>query len=363
MVSANKLSVTQRIKLIFPSLMVLFVVSCAVPQKKLAPPPPEDVQFESPESLWLWYDPTQKIYYGLKGPVKTLVIKPVSVQSATSDMDVTGGEAVGWRLRFKPGGRLLWKKRTDADAPFETRYEYHPDGQSVKRIASYYDGNLWRSSDYSYQNGKLTIVEYADHIKNDRFSVQVRRQHTPRGWFEIQTPVGKISVPVYHEYQPGNKLVWASKGGINNGLGAMYYIQTADSVNSSSVTNRNTPHMSGQGGYRYHYYANGLLQSVESYNAHDNSLFHATTYQYNNLQLLKSERKVVTGDSVFNEVANASVEYHYQSVDRYGNWLQRSLQYHSGNRRASVVETRSIEYFDNGKAGAVFEKTGTKNSN
>jgi hypothetical protein len=78
------------------------------------------------------------------------------------------------------------------------------------------------------------------------------------------------------------------------------------------------------------------------------------------LQLLKSERKVVTGDSVFNEVANASVEYHYQTVDRHGNWLQRTLQYQSGNRQASIVEARSIEYFDHEKAGAVIEQGGTK---
>jgi phage antirepressor YoqD-like protein len=214
-----------------------------------------------------------------------------------------------------------------------------------------------------YQNGKLAKVQYADHVNNDRFAVQVRRQHTPQGWFETQTPVGKVNVPVYHEFQPGNQLVWASKGGINNGLSSMYYIQTADSVNSSSVANRNTPYMSGQGGYRYHYYDNGLLQSVESYNAHDNGLFHTTTYQYNDLQLLKSERKVVSGDSVFNEVANASVEYHYLSVDRNGNWLRRMLQYQSGNRQASLVEARSIEYFNHGKAGAVTEKGVTRTPN
>ncbi|MGD8571736.1 MAG: hypothetical protein PVG89_12360 [Gammaproteobacteria bacterium] len=345
MASVNSLFVRGLLRWTIVLSTSLIAISCAVPEKLAQKP--EDVPLESPRSLWQWHDFSHRSYYGLKGPVQRLVIKAVKVRQANPSEDIPATLSDGWRLRFNRRGRLVSKKRISDDVPYETQYEYAADGETLKRVISYYDGSLWRTSDYHYDRGQLASVSFTDHTNNDRFSVRVRRQVIPRGWFESQLPVEKMDVPIHNKFENGNKLVWSSKGGINNGPAALYFIQTVDGVTSSSVVNEDTVQMAGQGGYRYHYYGNGLLKSVESYSAHDNELYHTTTYQYDDLQLLKSEHKVVTGESVFNEAADASVDYEYQEIDQYGNWLQRTLDYQSAKQQLSLLEKRVITYFQN----------------
>ena len=125
----------------------------------------------------------------------------------------------------------------------------------------------------------------------------------------------------------------------------MFFIRTVDAVTSSSVVNQNTDHMAGRGGYRYHYYDGGLLKMVESYNAHDNRLFHVTNYKYDDLQLLVEENRTVKGTSVFNEAIPETVKYDYHAIDSYGNWLDRTLRYSSKHQQQSYKERRHITYY------------------
>ena len=350
MASANKMPLLRYIRVATGLLLAIVLVCCATLEQPPSRPTLETVTLESRESLLQWHDATHKSYYALKGPVELLVIKPVKIQQSGSASELPDSAGFTWQLRFNKLGRLLHKKRISNDVPFETIYEYRKDGKTLRRVVTNYDGELWRTSDYQYQDDTLAKVEFIDHSSNDRFSIRIYRQKTPLGWFEIQMPVEKIDIPVYDEFHQDGMLVWSSKGGINNGLGALCYIATVDNVISSSVVNRDTPQMKGQGGYRYRYYGNGLLKAVESYSAHGNDLFHTTTYQYDDLQLLVSEQKTVTGGSVFNEAADAAVDYHYHTVDQHGNWLQRTLTYKSGPRQQTITEKRSISYFTDGVA-------------
>lgn len=345
MASANKLALQGYGKTAAVMLASIALLSCTLPQPSPSQPGRQSVALASRDNLLQWHDATHKAYYGLKGPVNMLVVEPVELEQSTTDEPLPQEAMFTWQLQFNQQGRLLRRSRVGGEALFETVYEYRADGKSLQRVVSYYDGKPWRSSEYMYKDDMLTQVAFRDHSRNDRFAINIFRQPTAQGWFEIQVPLEKIDLPVYNQFHDDGMLVWSSKGGVNNGLGDLYTIATVDNVVSSSVLNRDTAQMAGQGGYRYRYDDAGLLVAVESYSAHGNALFHTTAYEYNDLQLLVSERTKVTGESVFNEAADAAVDYRYRSIDQHGNWLQRTLTYQSGVHRLTVTETRSIRYF------------------
>jgi len=328
----------------FGGLFALLTISCAEldkPVEKMPVRPSADsIKFETRGSLSRWYDETYKSYYELKGQVEYVVINPVRASSGEVTND-------GWELWFNKQGRLVRKQRiaSKSEPELETNYTYHKENQTLLRIVSHLDKKLWRSSDYIYEGGELVRVEYRDNTNNERFRVNRSRQNTMNGWFDIQTPVEKIEIPRYSEFKKGGELVWSNKGDINNGLGEMFFIRTVDGVTSSSVDNQNTDKMTGRGGYRYHYYDNGLLKSVESYNAHNNRLFHVTNYKYDDLWLLVEENRQVKDSSVFNQVIPEKVNYDYQSIDSYGNWLQRTLRYDAKYQQQTYDEKRDITYF------------------
>ena len=254
----------------------------------------------------------------------------------------------GWHLWFNKQGRLLRKQRIapESEPEFETIFYYDRANQSLVRKASHLDKKLWRSSDYIYGDGKLIRVEYRDNTNNESFRVKRSRQDTKSGWFEIQMPVEKIEMPRYDEFMRNGELAWSNKGDINNGLGEKYFIRTVDGVTSSSVDNQNTINMVGRGGYRYYYYDNGLLKSVESYNAHNNRLFHTTSYKYDELWLLVEESRQVVDSSAFNQAIPENVNYNYHLIDARGNWLKRVTQYRNKHQQQTYNEIRSITYFD-----------------
>jgi len=334
----------RKIRTIYFVLAVAQLVSCAElkapPEKKSVRPSPDSIRFETKSSLLQWFDETQKSYYGLKGAVEYLEIYPVRTGTGEVASD-------GWRLWFNRQGRLMRKQRVAAEPgpEFETVYEYEPDGQSLKQIVSRLDQRPWRSSDYIYENGELIRVEYADQTNNDQFRVKRARQSVENGWFEIQLPVEKIEMPRYSEFNAAGALVWSNKGDINNGLTEQYLIRTVDGVTSATVANQNSQKMTGIGGYRYHYDNNGLLKSVESYNAHNHRLFHVTEYRYDDLWLLVEETRHVKDSSVFNQVIPEHVGYDYEQIDSQGNWLLRTLDYSSQFQNQSYQERRKIKYF------------------
>ncbi|WP_455365839.1 hypothetical protein [Kaarinaea lacus] len=319
------------------------MVSCAGLEKpgveKPSRPAAESIQFEARNSVQQWHNETHKSFYGLKGPVARLDIHPVRTSS---------GEVVsdGWSLWFNQEGRLTRKHMaaSDSQPEFETNFEYDQENQSLRRIVSHLKNKPWRSTEYIYEGSQLIRVDYADYTNNDRFRVKQSKVITENGWFEVQSPIEKIEMPRYREFSAVGELIWSNKGDINNGLGESYFIRTVDSVTSSSVVNQNTPKMAGRGGYRYRYYDNGLLKSVESYNAHNNRLFHVTTYKYDELWLLTEENRQVQDSSVFNQVIPEQVTYDYHEIDSYGNWLRRTINYSTRHQKQSYEERRTITY-------------------
>jgi hypothetical protein len=344
MVSANNHCFGNIYRWVLSGLIVMTAIACTKLDKPEGKKPPrpsaEAIKFEPRDSLQHWYDETYKIYYGLKGPVESLVISPAK----TSAGEVTSD---GWKLWFNKRGRLTRKQRMapESEPAFETIYEYDQVDYRLLRITSSVDNKLWRSTEYIYESGQLVRVEYTDHSKNDRFRVKRSRQQTVAGWIDAQLPVEKIEMPRYSEFSRDGMLVWSNKGDINNGLGELYFIRTVDGVTSSSLVNQNTEKITGIGGYRYQYYDNGLLRAVESYNAHNNRLFHITTYKYDDLWLLSEENRQVKDSSAFNQVIPEQVDYEYYSIDVYGNWLQRTLRYVAKYKQQSYQERRSIIYF------------------
>ena len=345
MVFVNRHCIVHVYRWVTCGFVVLLTVSCGGLEKqddiKSRRPAADSINFEPRASSQQWHDETHKSYYGLKGPVARLDIHPVRASSGEVASD-------GWSFWFNQQGRLTRKQRTavESQPAFETVYEYNPQDQSLKRIVSRLDEKSWRSTDYIYEVGQLVRVDYADHTNNDRFRVKRNRVSTKNGWFDVQIPVEKIDMPRYSEFNHLGELVWSNKGDMNNGLGEGYFIRTVDAVTSSSVENQNTQKMTGRGGYRYHYYDNGLLRSVESYNAHNNRLFHITNYRYDELWLLVEENRQVKDSSVFNQVIPEQVNYTYHEIDSHGNWLRRTLNYSTRHQNQSYEERRMISYFN-----------------
>lgn len=297
------------------------------------------VKLESRASLLSWYDVTHKSYYGLKGAVKSLVVEPAILVDP-------GHQAVndGWKYIFNKDGRLISKEILGESQNVKTTYSYSEKGM-LKFVASYQDNKLWRSSSFIYDNGELVKIQFIDKSSEEQVEAKVLKQNVTGGWFEIQQAINSPAVPVYSKFLSDNSLVWSSKGDINNGLGELYYIRTVDGVTSSDVANPGSMNMQEKGGYRYLYKKNGLLKAVESYNAHKNRLFHRTSYQYDELALLRSEQRKIFDSSPFNKVVAESVNYEYLDIDEHGNWLERKLTSKSEFQQQSYLETRKLTYY------------------
>ena len=315
------------------------LASCATVEKAERLPLKADVKLEPRQSLLNWADVTHKSYYGLKGAVKSLTVKPVVLIG-----DSTQAVSDGWLLLFNKQGRLTSKSSLDQQPVLRTAYSYSESGV-LKFVSSYKDEELWRTSTFIYQNNQVTKIQFADKKSKQQQTVTVDRQIVADGWFEIETLVGSPGLPIYSRYHSDNSLVWNSKGDINNGLGELYYIRTVDAVTSSDVLNSGTANMQEKGGYRYSYYKDGLLKAVESYNAHKNRLFHTTVYKYNDLALLVSEEKKVIDSSLFNQVVDESASYEYLQIDDKGNWTQRKLRVKTGFQQQAYLESRNIVYY------------------
>ena len=326
-------------RLVIAILTVVVLVSCATPEKPVAPPKMDTIQFEPRSSILLWHDATHKSYFGVKGAVKRLVVKPAVLLSEANQM-----VSDEWEFLFNKNGRLTSKFGLGDGVDFKTLYSYSEQGQ-LTRVASYKDNKLWRTSDFIYKDGQLVKIQFSDNMSNERQTAKVSRQIVSDGWFEIQKPITVPGLPAYSQFLKDNTLVWSNRGDINNGLGELYYLRTVDSVTSSSVDNNGTVNMQGLGGYRYVYRKDGLLQAVESYNAHANRLFHKTTYTYNEMALLESEKREVKDSSPFNTATDESVSYEYQQIDQHGNWLNRLLTVNSGFQTQVYSESRNIEYY------------------
>ena len=339
MVFANNKSLVSFVGYLIASFLTVFLVSCATPEKQSYIPKKDTVKLEPRSSLLLWYDVTHKSYYGLKGAVKRLVVEPAKMVG-DSGQEVSDE----WEYLFSQSGRLTSKFGLGDGADFKTLYSYTGQGQ-LSSVASYKDNMLWRTSEFIYNNGQLVKVQLSDKQTNEQNMTKVSRQTVTDGWFEIQKPVTTPGLPAYSQFLKDDSLVWSNRGDINNGLGELYYLRTVDGVTSSSVANNGTVNMQGRGGYRYLYRKDGLLQSVESYNAHANRLFHKTTYEYNDLTLLMSEKREVRDTSPFNQATDETVAYEYQQIDDHGNWLKRKLTVKSGFQTQIFSESRKIEYY------------------
>ena len=335
----HRMAVSLYGNIIFAVLLLALMNACTTVEKPQKPVITDTVIYEPRESLLSWHDATHKSYYGLRGPVKTLTTEPVAVSEMPDQIANDG-----WELGFNKAGRLIHKKRNSEESVFETTYAYS-ENNKLKYVSTTLDGKLWRTSSFIYENGRLVRVDFIDQQSGDKFSMLNDRQSTHDGWFEIQSPVEKTELPSYTEYKGDGRLVWSNKGDIANGLGELFYLRTVDNVTSSSVAHQGTEKMVGRGGYRYHYDKNGLLESVESYSAHNNRLFHTTSYQYDELWQLSSEEKRVTGSSPFNQAIDERVDYQYLKIDRYGNWLERKLDYQSRFQSIGYIEKRAISYY------------------
>jgi len=328
---------------LFPTVSALALVvlmgSCSVPEKKPELPEKQKIALEPRASLLMWHDVTHKSYYGLKGPVKLLVIKPV-VLTSESDQVVSDE----WEIGFNPRGRVTSKLKRSDGVTLKTLYSYSEQGD-LTFVASYEGEKLWRTSGFVYENGELIRIDFSDKKSGEQQTVKVSRQAVTDGWIEIQKPITSPGLPMYSQFLNDNALIWSNRGDINNGLDELYYIRTVDSVTSSSVENTGTVYMQGRGGYRYVYQQDGLLKAVESYNAHANRLFHRTSYRYSDLALLVSEKREVTDTSPFSQAIDESVDYHYSTVDKFGNWTRRTLTVTSKFQTQKFLESREISYF------------------
>jgi len=339
MVFANKFAGPAGKNIFTLGVYGLVAVACSSQKPMPEPPLKGQVVMESRNSLLNWHDVTHKSYFGLKGSVKTLIIKPVVLAE-------NGGQVVsdGWKIHFNSVGRVERKIKLNDPVQFKTEYTYSENG-ILNLVASYDGKKLWRTSKFIYDEGELVRIDFEDKKSRDQQSIKVDKQKVKDGWIEIQKSISTPGLPMYSQFLNDNSLVWNNRGDINNGLGELYYIRTVDGVTSSSVVNNGTVYMQGRGGYRYVYSKEGMLKAVESYNAHANRLFHRTSYQYDDLGLLISEKREVTDSSPFNEAVNESVKYQYLAIDKKGNWLKRKLTIKSKFQSQEYIESRELIYY------------------
>jgi len=323
-------------------------------------PVDKSIQIESPVSrpseaqlltdtrqrLLKWHDSTDRVYYGLKGPVKVLSVGRLS----EDDPEVWEPSSAKRVLNFQRNGRIsriTYRNVSDSgeSGEFVVNYRYADNGL-LQGYAWSVNGEKQRSVVFDYYpDGKMKAVQQKNHGNNTVSNTRYSYQMTDSGWFEIAKPVEAVDLPGYAQFQADGMLVWTSKGGVNNDSEALYYLPTRDQVTSSSIRQAYTGIMEGVGGYRYIHYPNGQLQSIESFSANNNELFHTTYYKFNKFGLLNSEVKRVTGSSIFNSVNNQAVDYRYKKIDEYGNWLERELRYTNGNQSDVIHQIRSLQYY------------------
>jgi len=306
---------------------------------------PSEMQLltDTRQRLLKWYDSTDRVYYGLKGPVKTLSIGVLDQE----DPEVWEPPLAKRVINFQRNGhvnRIHYRHENG-----EVVVVHHYDRPGILNGYDRVDNDEKQHSvtfDY-YPDGRLKNIQQKEHGSNAVSNIQFSYQMTGTGWFEIAKPREAVDLPGYTQFSSDTSIEWTSKGGVNNDPEALYYLPTRDKVTSSSIRQGYTPVMAGVGGYRYSHYPNGQLQSVNSFSGNNNGLYHTTRYTYNKIGLLASEVKRVTGVSLFNSANNEAVRYVYQKIDEYGNWLERELHYTNGSQSEIIYQTRSLQYFAN----------------
>ena len=318
-------------------VLTIFLTGCEVAEIKPPAAPANKYVAEKPRDLLPWYDETQKAYYGVRGPVKSLILLAPTEQKG---QELAKQER---QLVFSTEGRLEESRLSLNGTKIVSKYTYEARGLSNANTT--YDGSLWRVLELHYELNKLKKIVTKDLAQNAIVTILVARQDVNDGWFEILYPVENPDVPAYYRYRRDGALVWGSKGDDNHGLEKLFLLSPIDSVTSSDVLNVDTQMMQEQGGYRYHYDEFNRLRKVESYNGHNFSLYHVTNYEYDDIGLLKSEDKKLVGTSLFNSAVDETVDYTYEVIDEYGNWLSRVATYRSKNTTKFVRQKRKIEYY------------------
>jgi len=291
---------------------------------------------EPRKMLIKWYDPTYKSYYGVKGRVKAITIY--------IDDDI--GEkykAKEWLVEFDTRGRLF-KKTVMNDNPLLESFYYYTDDKT-RKIVSKIDGKEWRSTEYVYnQNHDLVNIRYIDNQSQQTFEQVVAKYTLKSGWFRIYQFINSMDVPQYRYFNLGHELIWSSKLVVDNGAN-IYLLDAADSVSSATVKDPFQLSMRPVGGYVYAHDNDGRLTSITSFNSNNNSEYHTTHYNYDNMGLLQSENKQVVGKSTFNDSVDVIVTYRYDELDNVGNWLKRTAFIKNGDKNDKIVQQRKISYY------------------
>lgn len=329
---------------------LLYVSGCAtqhraIPESQIRP----DIMtpaFETRDVLLKWYDESFKTYYDVRGPVRQISLKPIMILAPVSQ---AGTEIESeFLLQFDRQGKLLLNEERRGNQKILTRYSYHTDGRSDK-IEMIKDDALMRVVNFHYSDNMLDNTVIHDKVTNH--VTHIRQQRVARhgehgsGWIDISMPVETIDVIHGNEFMADGALIWSSKGGLNNGIGYYYLIKTSDEVISSSIKWRGDKDVIVSGGYQYEHDDDGRLTTVISLGANDGGVYHTTYYRYGEFGLLQSEHKQVSGKSLFNRAADEEVEYIYHELDRYGNWLARTIVHTTRFRQNRYHQHRQIEYY------------------
>lgn len=346
---------------------LLLLSACAtqresMPEKQIRP----DVMtpaYESRAILLKWYDNTYKTFYDVRGPVRELKLKPIMMLAPISGGTDAEIETV---LQFDQQGRLQVSDEHLGAQLTKTRYFYFPDGRPDK-IEQFENDALHRVLNYDYKNNSLENTVIHDMAANK--VTHIRHKQIPRrtsrlsendsaeqnadnpgnddasGWYDLSLPVEEIDVIHANEFDADGTLLWSSTGGFNNGLGYYYLIKTNDEVISSSVKWRGDFAVLTSGGYHFEHDDDGRLTTVVSLGADGGGVYHTTYYRYGEFGLLQSEQKQVSGKSLFNRAADEEVEYTYHELDRYGNWLSRSVVYTTKEKTTRFHQHREIAYY------------------
>lgn len=280
-----------------------------------------------------WYDDSYADYYDVYGPVKSITY--FSNQQVWSK----------WQVFFNYRGRVQEKVQIRQNKELRMQFYYRGDGQ-IKTIKSRLGGILYRTTQLSYNSrNELVQTEFVDHANGDSFRINHQTLPVKQGRFTAAIPVEQVDVVNYKHFDDSERLMWSSSAGFNNGVGRMFYIKILDAVFAAKIQRDQAGFARGVGGYGYRYDDNGRLEKATSYNANDFSVYHQTTYHYNDQGLLQSEEKIVTGDSLFNASEDELVRYEYRQSDDHGNWLLRRVDVQAPLPSKSFIEKRQIEYF------------------
>lgn len=331
-------------------ITLLYLAACATEQgaipKTQIRPATMTPAFESLQVLQKWYDNTYKTYYDVRGPVKEIRIKPMTQLAPV----VQAGEAAEMErvLQFNSESRLQFSDERQGNQVIQTRYFYLADGR-MDKVEMRVDDDLQQLVNYQYVNNALANTTIHDKTNNSVLHVRhqrvLRKHEHDIGWIDLSLPVEAIDVINANEFSGDGTLLWSSRGGFNNGLGLYYVIKTTDDIISSSVKWRGETDVITSGGYQYEHDDDGRLVTVISLGANNGGVYHASYYRYGEFGLLLSEQKQVSGKSLFNRAADEEVEYQYHELDRYGNWLSRSITRTTKYKTLRYHQHREINYY------------------